>query len=60
MSHARCHFRTDHQTDDGEAVRNDDQFAYVAAWEHVPHQEPVLHKEPLSFHDVELTSRSYK
>ena len=55
-----AHFRTDHQTDDGEAVRNDDKFAYVAAWEHVPDQEPVLHKEPLSFHDVELTSRSYK
>jgi succinate dehydrogenase / fumarate reductase flavoprotein subunit len=55
-----AHFRTDHQTQDGEAVRNDDEFAYVAAWEYVPKGVPKLHQEQLSFHDVELAARSYK
>ncbi|MEQ9410881.1 MAG: fumarate reductase/succinate dehydrogenase flavoprotein subunit [Fuerstiella sp.] len=55
-----AHFRTDHQTIDGEAVRNDDDFAYVAAWEYCHDETPRLHKEHLSFHDVMLTARSYK
>ncbi|MDP1860046.1 MAG: fumarate reductase/succinate dehydrogenase flavoprotein subunit [Gemmatimonadaceae bacterium] len=55
------HFRTEHQTDDGEALRHDDTFAYVAAWEFAGDgQEPVLHKEMLEFDNVHLATRSYK
>jgi succinate dehydrogenase / fumarate reductase flavoprotein subunit len=55
------HFRVEYQTSDGEALRNDDDFAYVAAWEYTgPDQEPLLHKEPLSFEYVSLAQRSYK
>ena len=55
------HFRVEHQTEDGEALRNDDEFAYVGAWEWQGEgQEPVLHKEPLVFDNVELAQRSYK
>lgn len=55
------HFRVEYQTDDGEAKRNDDQFAYVAAWEFKGvDQLPVLHKEPLTFDNVHLAVRSYK
>ena len=55
------HFRVEHQTDEGEALRNDDEFAYAAAWEYAPPgAEPVLHKEPLSFEYVHLAQRSYK
>jgi succinate dehydrogenase / fumarate reductase flavoprotein subunit len=54
------HFREEHQTPDGEAKRNDDQFAYVAAWEYKGDgQTPALHKEPLAFEEVHLTQRSY-
>jgi succinate dehydrogenase / fumarate reductase flavoprotein subunit len=55
------HFREEHQTADNEALRHDDRFAYVAAWEHRGDAaDAVLHKEPLEFHEVELTTRSYK
>jgi succinate dehydrogenase / fumarate reductase flavoprotein subunit len=55
------HFRVEHQTSDGEALRDDDVFAYVAAWEHRGDgAEPVLHREPLAFEQVHLTQRSYK
>jgi succinate dehydrogenase / fumarate reductase, flavoprotein subunit len=55
------HFRVEYQTPDGEAKRNDDEFAYVAAWEwRGPGQEPALHKEPLAFENVPLQQRSYK
>jgi succinate dehydrogenase / fumarate reductase flavoprotein subunit len=55
------HFREEHQTPDGEAKRDDDRFAYVAAWEHTGEgQEPRLHKEPLAFENVKLAQRSYK
>lgn len=55
------HFREEHQTDEGEAKRNDETFAYVAAWEYTgPDSQPRLHKEPLEFAYVELTRRSYK
>jgi succinate dehydrogenase / fumarate reductase flavoprotein subunit len=55
------HFRTEHQTADGEAQRDDERFAYVAAWEHAPAgQPPVLHREPLVFENVQLATRSYK
>ena len=55
------HFRTEYQTEEGEALRNDDRFTYVAAWEHRGDgQEPALHKEPLAFEYVKLAQRSYK
>jgi len=55
------HFREEHQTDDGEAKRNDDDYSYVAAWEFDGvGEEPTLHKEPLSFPNVPPTTRSYK
>lgn len=55
------HFRTEHQTPDGEARRDDDRFAYVAAWEYTgSHSEPILHREPLAFENVQLATRSYK
>jgi succinate dehydrogenase / fumarate reductase flavoprotein subunit len=56
-----AHFREEHQTADGEAQRNDEQFAYAAAWEYTgPGNAPKLHKEPLTFEYVHLTQRSYK
>jgi succinate dehydrogenase / fumarate reductase, flavoprotein subunit len=55
------HFRVEHQTEEGEALRDDDEFSYVAAWEFTGvDQKPVLHKEDLGFEAVELTQRSYK
>jgi len=54
------HFRVEHQTEDGEALRDDEHFAYVAAWEHSADGDPVLHKEPLEFEYVHLAQRSYK
>jgi succinate dehydrogenase / fumarate reductase flavoprotein subunit len=56
-----AHFRVEHQTKDGEALRHDDQFAYVAAWEFAGDgKAPILHKEPLVFENVALATRSYK
>ncbi|HSS10830.1 MAG TPA: fumarate reductase/succinate dehydrogenase flavoprotein subunit [Acidimicrobiales bacterium] len=67
-----CHFREESQTPDGEALRNDAEFSYVAAWEWGgqkesvgpvtagPIPEPVLHKEALEFEYVHLSQRSYK
>jgi len=52
------HFRAEHQTPDGEALRDDEHFAYVAAWEYA--EPPVLHKEPLEYEYVHMTQRSYK
>ena len=55
------HFREEYQTEDGEARRDDERFAYVAAWEHCGSGiEPRLHKEPLEFEYVHLAQRSYK
>jgi succinate dehydrogenase / fumarate reductase flavoprotein subunit len=55
------HFRVEHQTEEGEALRNDDEFAYVAAWEWTGEDSPqVLHKEPLTFAEIALAQRSYK
>jgi succinate dehydrogenase / fumarate reductase flavoprotein subunit len=55
------HFREEHQTEDGEALRDDERFAYAAAWEYGgPGREPTLHKEPLAFEYVHLAQRSYK
>jgi len=56
-----AHFREEFQTPDGEALRNDEEFAYVAAWEYAGEGKPhILHKEPLKFEEVELKVRSYK
>ncbi len=55
-----AHFREESQTADHEAMRNDDEFAYVAAWEYNNDQPPILHKEELKFEFVELKQRSYK
>jgi succinate dehydrogenase / fumarate reductase flavoprotein subunit len=55
------HFRVEHQTPDGEARRNDEEYAYVAAWEWKgAGQTPALHREPLAFERVPLQQRSYK
>jgi len=55
------HFREEHQTEEGEALRNDDEYAYVAAWEFTGEDsDPKLHKEELEFENVKLTQRSYK
>jgi succinate dehydrogenase / fumarate reductase flavoprotein subunit len=55
------HFRVEHQTEDGEATRDDENFCYVAAWEFKGvGGEPELHKEPLVFENVGLSVRSYK
>ncbi|GIV34283.1 MAG: succinate dehydrogenase [Chitinophagales bacterium] len=55
------HFREEYQTEDGEALRDDEHFSYVAAWQY--QEDPgkaVLHKEPLIFENVKVTQRSYK
>ncbi len=56
-----AHFREEYQTPEGEALRNDEDFAYVAAWEYAGEGEPpTLHKEELVFKEVEMKVRSYK
>ena len=55
------HFRTEFQTEDGEAKRDDEHFAYVAAWEYAgAGRPPVLNKEPLDYEEVHMSTRSYK
>ncbi len=57
------HFRLESQTPEGEAMRDDENYSYVAAWEYGGTgngNEPALHKEPLEFENVKLTQRSYK
>jgi succinate dehydrogenase / fumarate reductase flavoprotein subunit len=55
------HFREESQTPDGEALRDDANFAYVAAWEYAGEgKSPILNKEPLVFENVKLSQRSYK
>jgi succinate dehydrogenase / fumarate reductase flavoprotein subunit len=55
------HFREEYQTPEGEALRNDADYAYVAAWEYQgTNQPPKLHKEPLEFEYVHPSQRSYK
>ena len=55
------HFRAESQTEDGEALRHDDEFAYVSAWEFGGDGgRPVLHKEDLVYEFVEMKQRSYK
>ncbi|MGB1318007.1 MAG: FAD-binding protein, partial [Flavobacteriales bacterium] len=55
------HFREESQTEEGEALRNDKDYAYVSAWEYTGEpSEAILHKEELEFNDIELKQRSYK
>jgi succinate dehydrogenase / fumarate reductase flavoprotein subunit len=54
------HFRVEYQTEEGEALRNDDEFAYVSAWEFNDLSNWTLHKEPLNYEFVKLAQRSYK
>jgi succinate dehydrogenase / fumarate reductase flavoprotein subunit len=55
------HFREESQTDEGEALRNDDEYCYVAAWEHFGDpSSAVLHREQLQFENIKLATRSYK
>ena len=55
------HFRVEHQTEDGEALRDDEHFAYVGSWEYTgDNASPRLHREPLTFESVHLAQRSYK
>ncbi|MFT4299650.1 MAG: fumarate reductase/succinate dehydrogenase flavoprotein subunit [Aeromicrobium sp.] len=53
------HFRAESQTEDGEALRHDDEYAYVSAWEYGD-ERPILHKEPLEYEYIEMKARSYK
>lgn len=56
-----AHFREEYQTPEGEALRNDDEYSYVAVWEYTGDgKEPKLHKEQLVFENVKVTQRSYK
>jgi succinate dehydrogenase / fumarate reductase flavoprotein subunit len=51
----------EHQTADGECLRNDNDYAYVAAWEFVADgRPPQLHKEPLTYEEAHMAQRSYK
>jgi succinate dehydrogenase / fumarate reductase flavoprotein subunit len=55
------HFRTEYQTEEGEALRNDDEFCHVAAWQYNgPNARPTRNVEPLEFEEIKLAQRSYK
>ncbi len=54
------HFRTEYQTEDGEAKRDDANFSHASVWEYQDGRAPVMHKEPLVFENVKLATRSYK
>jgi succinate dehydrogenase / fumarate reductase flavoprotein subunit len=55
------HFRTEHQTEEGEALRDDEEFSHVSCWEYRgPNETPLMHKEPLHFETVQPSVRSYK
>ncbi len=55
------HFRTEHQTDDGETLRDDEKFMYVAAWDYQGHGKPeTMEKEPLNYEYIQIAKRNYK
>ena len=55
------HFRTEYQTPEGEALRNDDEYSYVSCWEYQgENQEPIMHKEMLEYEFVQRQTRNYK
>ena len=55
-----AHFREEHQSSGGEAVRDDQHFAHIAAWEHRPGGAPIRHQEPLSFSLLQPSTRNYQ
>jgi succinate dehydrogenase / fumarate reductase flavoprotein subunit len=56
-----AHFRNEYQTEDGEAARNDAEYQYVSVWQfNGVGIEPILHKEPLDFEEIQPSVRSYK
>ena len=55
-----AHFREEHQSADGEARRDDEHFAHIAAWEHRPGAEPVRHSEPLTYTAIPFSQRNYR
>jgi len=56
-----AHFREEYQTPEGEALRDDERYSYVAAWEYQgPDKAPVMHKETLVYEEVHMSTRSYK
>ena len=54
------HFRSEYQTPEGEAMRNDEEFAYVSCWEYKGDDTPVMHKEPLDYEFIVRQQRNYK
>ena len=55
------HFRTEHQTEDGETLRDDEHFMYVAAWEYQGHGQPeTMEREPLNYEYIQIANRNYK
>jgi succinate dehydrogenase / fumarate reductase, flavoprotein subunit len=54
------HFREEHQTEDGEALRHDDKYAYVAAWEYQGDSKWELHQEDLAYENIKIAQRNYK
>jgi len=54
------HFREEHQTEEGEALRDDENFMFVSAWEHKAQEEWELHKEELVYENIKIAQRSYK
>ena len=55
------HFREEHQTEEGEALRNDEDFSFVSAWQYKgKDQEPKLNKEDLVYEEIKMATRSYK
>jgi succinate dehydrogenase / fumarate reductase flavoprotein subunit len=54
------HFRDEYQTSEGECLRNDQDYMYVAAWEYLREGEFLLHKEPLKYEEIEVKQRIYK
>ena len=55
-----AHFRVEHQTEEGEALRDDADFSHITAWEYVEGAQPIQHRESLSFSDIDPSKRSYK
>ena len=54
------HFREEFQTEEGEALRDDEKYAYVAAWEFKAQNQFELHKEELKYENIKIAQRSYK
>jgi succinate dehydrogenase / fumarate reductase flavoprotein subunit len=54
------HFREEHQTEEGEALRDDENFMFVSAWENKGTEEWELHKEDLIYENIKIAQRSYK